>query len=397
VLKILSKIKTSATSVIKANGERIIKKSELGETQYVSANYIVRNKTVISKHVFAGNQRIASTVSMKNNCGTMTEQNTMYFHPDHLGSSSYVTDKKGNFFEMIEYLPYGETLYDEAATVDKTEFRFTSKEMDAETGLYYYGARYRDAKTGVWLSVDPYLEMYLPMTPISDKEKEHNMNLPGLGGVFNSVNLNLYHYAGNNPVRFVDPDGKQSVDILNMLFQRIGVTTATELRINEEIRNLENTPFHPHWYGITLSAYAGLGGNAKLGVLSLSLTCLKISASSKADVIISSGIFVMVGPSQKVGIEFKYTLLKNGKVKFEYSDVIGMSGETLSATFDSVTDFENYEIGLGFGAALGVEISWKPATLIKNILNSRKENSANSQTMIKKEDNEKKQIPIKKK
>ncbi|HPY02101.1 MAG TPA: hypothetical protein PL161_02655, partial [Spirochaetota bacterium] len=47
-----------------ANGERIIKKSELGETQYVSANYIVRNKTVISKHVFAGNQRIASTVSM---------------------------------------------------------------------------------------------------------------------------------------------------------------------------------------------------------------------------------------------------------------------------------------------------------------------------------------------
>ncbi|HQA53530.1 MAG TPA: hypothetical protein PK419_11825, partial [Spirochaetota bacterium] len=129
-----------------ANGERIIKKSELGETQYVSANYIVRNKTVISKHVFAGNQRIASTVSMKNNCGTMTEQNTMYFHPDHLGSSSYVTDKKGNFFEMIEYLPYGETLYDEAATVDKTEFRFTSKEQDAETGFYYYGARYYDAK-----------------------------------------------------------------------------------------------------------------------------------------------------------------------------------------------------------------------------------------------------------
>jgi RHS repeat-associated protein len=176
-----------------ANGERIIKKSELGETQYVSANYIVRNKTVISKHVFAGNQRIASTVSMKNNCGTMTEQNTMYFHPDHLGSSSYVTDKKGNFFEMIEYLPYGETLYDEAATVDKTEFRFTSKEQDAETGFYYYGARYYDAKLCKWISADPILEMYLQGKPA--------------GGIYNSVNMNLYAYCANNSVRFVDTDG----------------------------------------------------------------------------------------------------------------------------------------------------------------------------------------------
>jgi len=135
----------------------------------------------------------------------------MYFHPDHLGSSSYVTDKKGNFFEMIEYLPYGETLYDEAATVDKTEFRFTSKEQDAETGLYYHGARYRDAKTGVWLSCDPYITSgdYFPVPPVNDKAKERNKNLPGMGGVYNPVNLNGYHYAGNNPVKYVDPDGNE--------------------------------------------------------------------------------------------------------------------------------------------------------------------------------------------
>ena len=113
---------------------------------------------------------------------------------------------------MIEYLPYGETLYDEAATVDKTEFRFTSKEMDAETGLYYHGARYRDAKTGVWLSVDPYLANgnYFPVPPVNDKAKERNKKLPA-GGVFNSVNLNAYHYAGNNPVGMIDPDGKSMV------------------------------------------------------------------------------------------------------------------------------------------------------------------------------------------
>lgn|GEM_PF-2522953 len=62
--------------------------------------------------------------------------------------------------------------------------------------MYYHGARYRDAKTGVWLSVDPILEMYL--------EGEPN------GGIYDSINLNLYHYAGNNPVKITDPTGKSN-------------------------------------------------------------------------------------------------------------------------------------------------------------------------------------------
>ena len=171
-----------------ANGERIIKKSELGETQYVSANYIVRNKTVISKHIFAGNQRVASTVSMKDNCGTVSEKNTMYFHPDHLGSSSYVTDKKGNFFEMIEYLPYGETLYDEAATVDKTEFRFTGHLKDDETGFYYCHARYYDPKIGRFISADDRFD-----------------------DLYSAAGLNIFSYCHNNPIMYNDPDGHAKV------------------------------------------------------------------------------------------------------------------------------------------------------------------------------------------
>ena len=80
--------------------------------------------------------------------------------------------------------------------------------MDEETGLYYYGARYLDQKYSRWLSGDPALSDYIPKAPIDDEAKKHNENLPGMGGVFNVVNLHLYHYAGNNPVKYTDPDGK---------------------------------------------------------------------------------------------------------------------------------------------------------------------------------------------
>jgi RHS repeat-associated protein len=85
---------------------------------------------------------------------------------------------------------------------------FTGKELDAETGLYYYGARYLDPKTSRWLSGDPAMGEYLPVAPVNDEAKKRNQNLPGQGGVFNYVNLHAYHYAGNNPVKYVDPDGE---------------------------------------------------------------------------------------------------------------------------------------------------------------------------------------------
>ncbi len=58
------------------------------------------------------------------------------------------------------------------------------------------------------MSTDPALSDYIPGAPINDEVKKQNQNLPGMGGVFNYVNMHLYHYAGNNPVKYVDPDGK---------------------------------------------------------------------------------------------------------------------------------------------------------------------------------------------
>jgi len=84
---------------------------------------------------------------------------------------------------------------------------FAVKERDEETGLYYFGARYLDARTSRWLSVDPALGEFLPVAPNSDEARRHNQNLPGMGGIYNYVNFHVYNYGGNNPIKYKDPDG----------------------------------------------------------------------------------------------------------------------------------------------------------------------------------------------
>jgi RHS repeat-associated protein len=181
------------------DGERVIKRGPQGETVYVNSFFTIRNREVGTKHVFAGETRLVSKLVKS---GTVYEKDLYFYHPDHVGSSSYVTDADAKLYEHIEYFPFGESWIEEASNIQRTPYRFTAKELDEETALTYFGARYYDPRTSVWQSPDPQLAKYLPTRGDTDAR-----SLPGQGGVFDPLNLGLYGYAGLNPIKLKDQDG----------------------------------------------------------------------------------------------------------------------------------------------------------------------------------------------
>lgn len=109
-----------------------------------------------------------------------------YYHPDHLGSSSYITDVSGEVYQHMEYFPFGETFIEERTDAEYTSYLYNGKELDEETGLYYYGARYYDPRISMWYGVDPLAER--------------------------TANWSPYRYGYNNPLKFIDPDGRTEVE-----------------------------------------------------------------------------------------------------------------------------------------------------------------------------------------
>ena len=115
------------------------------------------------------------------------QQQIMYwYHPDYLGNTELITDAAGRPYQYFLYTPWGEVLESQRQWGDfyDTRYQFNGKELDAETGNYYYGARYYDPETSIWLSVDP-----LAMHP-------------------KQMDKSPYAFSWNNPVRYVDPDGR---------------------------------------------------------------------------------------------------------------------------------------------------------------------------------------------
>ena len=118
-----------------------------------------------------------------------TKEETFFYHSDHLGSTSYITDDKANITQYDAYLPYGELLVDEHSSSEELPYKFNGKQFDEETGLYYYGARYMNPVTSLWYGVDPEIE-----------------KVPG---------CSPFTYTFSNPITLIDPNGQSAKVTVN--------------------------------------------------------------------------------------------------------------------------------------------------------------------------------------
>ena len=113
--------------------------------------------------------------------GGMTDDGVFYYHPDHLGSATWITSDRGQVVQYLHYMPFGELWENQQVSEYDERFKFTGKERDAETGYDYFGARYYLSLLGIWLSPDPLLDEY--------------------------PKLSSYAYCNWNPINHIDPYG----------------------------------------------------------------------------------------------------------------------------------------------------------------------------------------------
>ena len=130
-----------------------------------------KGQSLSAKYVYAGSRRIARIAG----------DSASYYLADHLGSTRSLVDEAGSVTVAYDYWPYGKVLASSGS--GSTHFRFTGHERDAESGLDYMLERSYAYDVGRFLRPDPMQDEYPGISP--------------------------YAYAANNPLKYVDPDGRK--------------------------------------------------------------------------------------------------------------------------------------------------------------------------------------------
>jgi RHS repeat-associated protein len=119
-----------------------------------------------------------------------------YYHQDHLGSSSVITDAAGALVEETAFYPFGLPRQEYRLRQIEEHYKFSEKERDQESGLHYFAARYLAGRLSRFVSVDP---KFANPDALSSEDLNSFLLQP--------QKINLYSYAVNNPLKYVDPTG----------------------------------------------------------------------------------------------------------------------------------------------------------------------------------------------
>ena len=212
----------------KSDGSRICKKTD---SQFVELYVLNRAKLIKKTVTFINNQinRLYAAF-MPTAYAEVNDETTYYLLTDHLGSVDVVLDEAGDVVERRDYLPYGsERMSDSAPDATETDHKFTGKELDDETGLYYYGARYYDSEIGRFVSVDPWE-----------------------GDLKDPQSFNKYSYVQNNPIICIDTTGMYKEDVHYDLTLYLGMNSgigyenAKTIAYRNQYMDV-NPDTNPHW------------------------------------------------------------------------------------------------------------------------------------------------------
>ncbi|MGO8927615.1 MAG: M35 family metallo-endopeptidase, partial [Limisphaerales bacterium] len=173
-----------------------------------------------------------------------------FYHQDHLGSSSALTDADGALVEETAFYPFGHPRNQYEPRQIHEPYQFTQKEHDGESGLHYFEARYLEAPEARFISVD---RAYASPDRLPQDKYKAFVLRPQL--------LNLYSYALNSPVRFQDPTGLEVVKLNWLQTAQVAVAQAQAVAmLDYAIKNVEQNknacapgnpaePFLEQWFG----------------------------------------------------------------------------------------------------------------------------------------------------